>query len=73
VNRVAEINVRNTIRWILDNSPTLRTMAMNGEIAVVGAMYDVKSGRVQFLDGVGFATEQSGDPKASEPMAGARN
>ena len=73
VNRVAEINVRNTIRWILDNSPTLRTMSMNGEIAVIGAMYDVKSGRVQFLDGVGFASEQSGNPKATEPVAGTRS
>ena len=73
VNRVAEINVRNTIRWILDNSPTLRGMAMNGEIAIIGAMYDVKSGRVQFLDGVGFTTEQAANAEASERMASARN
>jgi hypothetical protein len=32
-------------------------MAMNGEIAIVGAMYDVRSGRVAFLDGVGFSAD----------------
>jgi carbonic anhydrase/SulP family sulfate permease len=57
VDRVAEINVRNTIRWMQANSPTLASMAMNGEIAIVGAMYDVRSGRVNFLDGVGFAAD----------------
>lgn len=53
VDHVAEINVRNTMRWIEDNSPVLRSMAMNGEVAIVGAMYDVATGRVRFLDGVG--------------------
>ena len=50
VNRVATINVRNTIATIRDQSPTLRAMADAGEIAIVGAMYDVVSGRVEFLD-----------------------
>jgi carbonic anhydrase len=54
VDRVAAINVRNTIRWIEDHSPTLASMAINGEIAIVGAMYDVATGKVEFLDGVGF-------------------
>jgi carbonic anhydrase len=53
VDQVAEINVRNTIRWIEDHSPVLRSMALNGELAIVGAMYDVATGRVRFLDGVG--------------------
>lgn len=57
VDRVAEINVRNTIRWIEANSPTLARMAVAGEIAIVGAMYDVRTGRVEFLDGVGFAVD----------------
>lgn len=56
VDQVAEINVRNTIRWIEDHSPVLRSMALNGEVAIVGAMYDVATGRVRFLDGVGAGT-----------------
>jgi len=63
VDRVAEINVRNTIRWIQANSPTLASMSLNGEIAIVGAMYDVRSGKVAFLDGVGFASKE---PEANQ-------
>jgi carbonic anhydrase/SulP family sulfate permease len=59
VDRVAAINVRNTIQWIKDNSPTLAKMALGGEIAIVGAMYDVATGKVEFLDGVGFAADSS--------------
>ena len=58
VDRVAAINVRNTIRWIEDHSPVLRSMIMNGEIGIVGAMYDVSTGRVEFMDGVGAAGVQ---------------
>lgn len=50
VDRVAQINVRNTMRWIEQNSPTLAAMVVTGEIAIVGAMYDVATGRVEFLD-----------------------
>jgi carbonic anhydrase/SulP family sulfate permease len=57
VDRVAAINVRNTIEWIKDNSPTLAAMSRNGEIAIVGSMYDVATGQVEFLDGVGFASK----------------
>jgi carbonic anhydrase/SulP family sulfate permease len=60
VDRVAAINVRNTIRWIHNHSPTLASMSLNGEIAIVGAMYDVSTGRVEFLDGVGFASRPNG-------------
>ncbi len=51
VNRVAEINVRNMIAAIRADSPTLREMDDAGEIAIVGGMYDVVTGRVTILDG----------------------
>jgi carbonic anhydrase/SulP family sulfate permease len=60
VDRVTAIHVRNTIRWIQNHSPALTSMALNGEIAIVGAMYDVSTGRVEFLDGVGFASRPNG-------------
>ena len=60
VDHVAEINVRNAMRWIEDNSPVLRSMVLNGEVAIVGAMYDVATGRVRFLDGVGAAGASNG-------------
>ncbi len=58
VDRVATIHVRNTIRWIEDHSPVLRSMIMNGEIGIAGAMYDVSTGKVEFMGGVGAAGVQ---------------
>ncbi len=49
VDRVAETNVRMTIENIRKQSPVLRIMEEDGEIAIVGAMYDISSGRVHFL------------------------
>jgi carbonic anhydrase len=55
VDRVATIHVRNTMRWIEDHSPVLRSMIMNGEIGIAGAMYDVSTGKVEFMSGAGAA------------------
>ena len=49
VEYVAKNNVRNTIQAILKNSPILKEMADKGEIKVVGAYYDLKTGAVTFL------------------------
>ena len=48
VNRVAQKNVDLTIEDIKAKSPVLKEMLDNGEIDIVGAMYDVKSGAVSF-------------------------
>ena len=64
VDRVATIHVRNTIRWIEDHSPVLRSMIMNGEIGIAGAMYDVSTGKVEFMGGVGAAGVQDGSGSA---------
>jgi carbonic anhydrase len=50
VDRVAATHVGHTIEWMLANSPTLQELLRKGEIGVVGAMYDVTSGRVTFLE-----------------------
>lgn len=50
VQLVAEENVKESIRVILERSGILREMASNGEIAIIGAMYDVESGQVEFYD-----------------------
>lgn len=46
VQQVAEKNVDLTVQAIRERSPVLQEMAARGEIAVVGAMYDVGSGVV---------------------------
>lgn len=48
VNRVAVANVKHAIAQIKSDSPVLNEMSENGEIEIIGAMYDVKSGKVNF-------------------------
>ncbi len=49
VNKVAIENVHLTIARLKEDSPVLNEMIEKGEINVVGAMYDVKTGAVSFL------------------------
>ena len=46
---VAETNVRLTMENIRRQSPILREMARKGEIAIVGGLHDLETGRVTFL------------------------
>ena len=50
VEKVASLNVRITKKQILKNSPILKEMIEKGEIALVGGMYDVETGIVDFYD-----------------------
>lgn len=49
VNKVAAENVRLTIENIKTESPVLHEMLKSNEINIVGAMYNVENGRVDFL------------------------
>ncbi|HMO63869.1 MAG TPA: carbonic anhydrase family protein [Verrucomicrobiota bacterium] len=49
VDRVARANVELTVAAILARSDILREMAEKGEIGVIGAMYDLVTGRVEFF------------------------
>lgn len=51
VDNVAARNVAGTISYIRSASRTLRELEAAGKIAVVGSMYDIKTGRVTFFDG----------------------
>ncbi|MFW6098268.1 MAG: carbonic anhydrase family protein [Chloroflexota bacterium] len=48
VQQVAEKNVALTVKAITRRSPVLDEMVQNGEIEIVGAMYDVATGHVTF-------------------------
>ena len=52
VDRVAAIHVHNVMLAIRQESPTLRDMIDAGQIQVAGAMYNVKSGQVDFMSAV---------------------
>jgi carbonic anhydrase len=48
VHEVCENNVNHTIQEIRKNSPILKEMEENGEIKIIGAIYDMTSGEVVF-------------------------
>jgi len=49
VQDVADLNVKLGIEQIKEKSPILKEMINNGEIMVVGAMYNVETGKVEFF------------------------
>ena len=50
VERVARRNVLRVKQQILEQSPVLTSMIENSEIALLGGMYDVDTGAVEFYD-----------------------
>jgi carbonic anhydrase len=50
VHLVAEKNVELTIQNILEKSPIVAEMVETGEVNIVGGMYDLHSGDVEFLN-----------------------
>lgn len=50
VERVASLNVKLVKRQILERSPLLAAMLENSEVALLGGMYDVETGAVDFYD-----------------------
>jgi carbonic anhydrase len=48
VENVSGINVRRTIKSILERSPILKEMAESGQIGIVGGMHDITTGVVTF-------------------------
>ncbi len=56
VDSVARQNVLHVTRQIVEQSATIRQLVDEGRIAVVGAMYDVATGRIDFLteDAIGL-------------------
>ncbi|HNF49849.1 MAG TPA: carbonic anhydrase family protein [Chitinophagales bacterium] len=54
VENVAEINVKRNVKSIIERSFILEQMVENGEIGVVGAMYNIDTGAVEFYDDVAY-------------------
>jgi carbonic anhydrase/SulP family sulfate permease len=46
---LARVNVRRTVNKILESSETIRRLAAEGRVLVVGALYDVATGELEFL------------------------
>lgn len=50
VEKVATINIRRTVKAIINRSYILEQMIEAGEIAIIGAKHDLETGTVEFLD-----------------------
>lgn len=53
VEKVAELNVELMVEQIKDQSPVLGKMLNDGEIGIVGGMYDIENGQVSFYEEAG--------------------
>jgi carbonic anhydrase len=49
INNVTRLNVLHNINTILRRSSIITGMLKDGEIGLTGAMYDVETGRVEFI------------------------
>ena len=52
VENVSEINVKRSVKNIIERSFVLEQMLEEGQIGIVGAMHDIESGKVIFYDDV---------------------
>jgi carbonic anhydrase len=50
VDQVSEANVRLVMQQIRERSPVLKEMIDEGQIGLVGGMYDLETGQVKFFD-----------------------
>ena len=50
VEKVAELNVRLTMQQVLERSPILKELVETGQASLVGGMYDVETGKVEFYE-----------------------
>lgn len=58
VENVAEINVKRTVKSIIERSYILEQMVENGEIGIVGGMYNIETGKVEFYPEVEFIKDE---------------
>ena len=58
VENVAEINVKRTVKSIIQRSYILEQMVENGEIGIIGAMYNIETGIVEFYPETEFIKDE---------------
>jgi carbonic anhydrase len=58
VENVSSINVRRSVKSIIERSFIIEQMVENGEIGVVGAMYNIDTGKVEFYTDVEYVKDE---------------
>lgn len=61
VEAVARANVQRSVGLVAEGSEVLRALRDSGAIAVIGAIYDVATGGVEFLEGPGAEVARGAD------------
>lgn len=64
VENVSTINVKRNVKNIIERSFIIEQMVENSEIGIVGAMYNIESGKVEFYDDVMYIRDEA-NPKFS--------
>lgn len=54
VENVAEINVKQSVKNIMERSSVLKQMIENGEVGIIGAMHNLETGKVVFYEDTSF-------------------
>jgi carbonic anhydrase/SulP family sulfate permease len=73
VDEIARGNVHHRVRQIVEASDTMRELVESRKIAIVGALYDVSTGRIDFMTGsaIGLEAIAEAPPVAEADTAGA--
>lgn len=58
VAKVATINVKRTVKAIMEQSPILKEMIEKGEIGIIGGMHDITTGLVTFYEDTMIVSSQ---------------
>ena len=58
VENVSSINVKRSVKSMVERSSILEEMILNGEITIVGAMYNVETGHVDFYENTEILQQQ---------------
>lgn len=62
VENVASLNVKRSVKSIIERSFILEEMLNSGEIGIVGAMYNIDTGKVEFYKDVSYIKDEK-NPK----------
>jgi len=58
VENVAKINVKRSVKSIIERSYILEQMLENGEIGIIGAMHNIETGKVKFYSDVMYIKDE---------------
>jgi carbonic anhydrase len=68
VENVAEINVKRSVKSIIERSFIIEKMVEQGEIGVVGGMYNIETGQVEFYEDAEFINDGMSPAFSMEPL-----